>query len=336
MSGLIGNQMQWNPSKKGMYEVWYVTASHVQSQTGYWIRSTIKAATDGETYCQVWFATFDKQNADRTWAFHKKFPISLLAAETSPFKVRIGEHAEVRHDGARGKLSEGGHSAEWDLSWIPAHDVHYHIPKRMYDSENVTKVCSPNLNVALRGRIVVDGREIVFDGDPGDQTHVWGKKHVHEWAWSHCNGFEGNRTAAWEGLSVRLKRGGIVLPTLSIVALELDGEKLSFTELQDTLLTGATWKDRRYHVWARGLSAKLEAEFVSHEREMIATPYVDPDGDRLWCMNSCIADTTVKVWRRSLLGRWKEAATLRAPGRGHWEYGQRDPDPRVMRVHQSF
>src|SRR6185503_14773833 len=101
-----------------------------------------------------------------------------------------------------------GHSAEWDLSWIPSESAHLHLPDAAYLGHWAdTQVLAPNLNVAARGRITVDGERYELDGAPLGQTHLWGKKHAYSWAWSHCNAFEGDRGAALESLTVRLRRG---------------------------------------------------------------------------------------------------------------------------------
>ena len=342
-----GNAMVWDRAQRGHYEVWYLTASHLASGAGFWVRLTLEAPYEstGEPYCEAWFACFDPNASTPAWGFHQRFPIGLLEAQRSPHRVRIGDHAEVTDKSFTAKLSAGGHEVSWDLSWLPAPEVHLHYPPALYNVSRIdTKVCSPNLNVPLRGTIRARGpatggaqREWSFEGDPADQTHVWGRKHAHAWVWSHCNAFAGNRSAAWEGISARLKRGGIVLPTLTVVSLDLDGEKHHFTGLGDTLLSRGSWKDGHYQARASGRSVKLEAEFTSRPEHMIATPYVDPDGEPSYCMNSCIADCTVTVWRRSpFVGRWREAARLTARGGGHWEYGQRAPDPAVKARHEAY
>jgi len=335
--------MVWDCAKRGHYEVWYLTASHLQTGAGFWMRATLKSPLQGDPYCEVWFASFDRAASRPAWGFHQKFRIDELETTKSPHRVRIGDHAELTDQSFRGRIAAGGHSADWDLTWIKAPDTHMYMSPLLYKSPRIdTKVCSPNLNVPLRGviRAAPSGgaaREWRFDGDPADQTHVWGKKHAHAWVWSHCNAFQGNRSAAWEGLSAKLKRRGIVLPTLTAVSLDLDGERFHFTGLADTLLSRGRWQDGRYQARAIGRSVKLEAEFSARPEHFIVTPYVDPDGEPSYCMNSCVADCTVTVWRRSpFVGRWREHARLSAPGGGHWEYGQRAPDPAVTAWHESY
>src|ERR1700742_4290606 len=86
------NRMRWQ-FQRGHYEVWYATASHLQSRTGFWIRYTLEAPAEGhgEPYAQLWFARFDRERSDRTFGCNEKLSIGELRHEAAPFAVRIGE-----------------------------------------------------------------------------------------------------------------------------------------------------------------------------------------------------------------------------------------------------
>src|SRR5207244_4210878 len=101
------------------------------------------------------------------------------------------QHNRMTWDGRPGHyevwyttLSGAGHDCKWDLHWRPADTVHLHLPTMLYKgSFGDTRVLSPNLDVAARGEIVVDGERYVLDGEPAGQSHVWGKKHAYQWGW---------------------------------------------------------------------------------------------------------------------------------------------------------
>ncbi len=40
------NRMRWE-FQRGHYEVWYATLTHLPSRTGFWIRYTLAAPTEG-------------------------------------------------------------------------------------------------------------------------------------------------------------------------------------------------------------------------------------------------------------------------------------------------
>jgi hypothetical protein len=314
-----------------------MTFNHRPTSTGYWIRYTLEAPVEGhgEPYAQLWFARFDAKDPSRTFAFNKKFPIAEMTATEAPFSVRIGD-ARLTHSSASGALSGDGHSARWNLTWEPAGRTHYHLPKVMYRRGGVgdTTVLTPNLDVPFSGTIEVDGETIELKAEPGGQTHLWGRKHAHEWAWGHCNAFENRPGAALETLSVRLKKAGRVLPRLTILSLYLDGEVFKWTEFQHTLLTKAEYDTAHYRFSARGARARLEGEYTCRPEDMVVAPYVDPDGEPSFCSNTEVADLRITVFKRSSWrARWQEHARLVAPHCGHFEVGGRERDPKVLKDH---
>ena len=337
MSTEKDNQMVWG-RRPGHYEVWYATLSHRESGTGFWIRYTLESPRDGlgEPWAELWFARFDASDPAQTFGIHRRFPISALHDSDNPFSISIGD-SEVRNDGMRGGLAGGGHEVRWSLSWRPAEKTHYLLPGWAYQNPLViTKVLSPNQNVLTDGEIIVDGRRYELHGDPLGQTHLWGKKHAYAWAWGHCNAFD-DPAVSLEALSVRLKRGSIILPTLTLFTLNLDGELLDFRQPWSLPLARATFHTGKYHFVGMNAHAKLEGEFTCRPDDMLLTEYVDPDGDPAFCHNSCAADLTVTLWRRSpFVGRFREDRKLTVRRMGHFEWAARAGDAfNVKRVHTS-
>jgi hypothetical protein len=324
------NARVWR-GQAGHYEVWYLTFNHRPSRTGFWIRYTLDApsAGGGDPHAQLWFAHFDAADPRRNFAINRKFPITSMGARAAPFELSIGD-AALTHASARGGLAGAGHSARWDLAWTPARETHLFFPEVLYRSARVgTKVLSPNLDVALRGRVEVDGRAFVLEGEPGGQSHVWGRKHAEAWAWGHCNAFEGRTGTAFEVLTARVRR---IAPPLTFLTLVLEGEPLRFTGLADTLLNRGRMGTARYHFRALGSEARIEGGYSCRPEDMVVAEYADPDGEPSYCANTEVADLELRVHRRSgWLRRWVEQARLAAPKCGHFEIGGRSQDPAVQR-----
>jgi hypothetical protein len=330
----------WDGTRRGHYEVWYLTVNHRPSKTGFWIRYTLEAPTDPshEPYAQLWFAAFFADEPTRNFALNRRFPVSALQADAAPFQVTIGD-AVLGHGHARGALQGNGHAASWDLRWLPAATTHRHLPDLIYATPFAdTRVLSPNLDVPVRGTITIDGQRLELDGEPGGQTHVWGRKHAHAWAWGHCNAFEGQRGAAFETLTAQLKRGPFVLPPLTVATLYLDGAVHRFTGLRDTLRNRGRFasdeRGARYQLTAQDGTTRLVGEFVARPQDLVGAVYADPDGDPAYCANTEVGDLVLTLWqRRGLLGRWQETAQLRATGTAHFEVGSRRPASTVMQPH---
>jgi hypothetical protein len=333
------NVRRWDGARRGHYEVWYVTLHHAASETGYWIRYTLESPLDGvgQPYGQLWFARFDPRDPRRTFGINRKFPIASMTAEANPFAVHLGGNL-FRHDAARGALAGDGHDVRWDLAWTPAPTTHHHLPKVMYLRGGLgeTTVLSPSLDAPVTGSITVDGQTITFSGAHAServgQTHLWGKKHAHAWAWGHCNAFDGRPGAAFEALTVRLRRRNVTLPPLTVLALYLDGEALAFNQFRHTPFTRGEMGTGFYRFRALGPSVRLEGEFSARPADMVLAHYEDPDGAPSYCANTCAGDLRITVFRRSG-SRYREAARLLAPRRGHFEVATRSPDPAIEHQH---
>jgi hypothetical protein len=330
------NLLTWDGRQTGHYEVYYLTCNHLESRTGYWIRYTLEAPLlgHGQPYAQLWFAFFDARDPSKGFALNQRFPIDRFRAERAPFALHIGD-ALLGHDRMRGAIAGDGHSARWDLGWLPATATHRHLPDLIYKTSFAdTRVLSPNLDVPIRGTVIVDGRSFTFEGDPGGQTHLWGRKHAHSWAWAHCNAFEGQRGAALETLSVRLKRRGVVLPPLTLVSLYLDGEAHLLNGFEHTLVNRARFGTAHYHFVARGAEVRIRGEYACRPEDMVLTEYADPDGEASFCANTEVANLHLTVERRSRIWkRWHEQARLVAPQTAHFEVAGREPDPAIRRRH---
>lgn len=334
------NRQVWDGARRGHYEVWYLTLNHQASRTGYWIRYTMESPRDGHgaPYAQLWFAHFAADDPSRTFAINRRFPIEEMSTGADPFAVAIAD-AVLTDGSALGALAGGDHEVAWDLRWTPSPTTHRQLPDVFYRRGGLgdTTVLTPNLNVQLHGTITVDGTTHALAGDPGGQTHLWGRKHAFHWAWGHCNAFEGNDSAALETLTVRLKRRGRVLPPLTICGLHLDGEELLFNQLRHTAINRGTMGTAFYRFSGQGARARIEGEYSCRPEDMVVAEYADPDGEPSWCSNTEVADLRVTVWERAgLLGRWRERARLLAPRRGHFEVGARERDPAVKKDHQPI
>jgi hypothetical protein len=335
----VDNRIVWD-RQPGRYEVWFVTFNHRASETGFWIRHTLSApaAGRGEPYCQLWFARFDGRHPGENFALNRKLPIDALGARDEPFEVRVGE-AVLREDGLRGAIAGEGHRAEWDLSWIPAARSVLTLPALAYRTARTdTKFLAPNFSVPLRGRVVVDGREVDLAGNRAVQCHIWGKKHAHQWAWGHVCGFAEDEGVSLDVLSVSLRKGGVTLPRLTVASLRDGSEDVRLTRPWQLPLGRGEWFGGTFHFRAASGTVQLEGSFTASPADMVLAHYTDPDGEAAFCHNTEVATAQLTVRRRTLvsLSRWREVMTLTAPRLGHFEYAGREPDPAVARHHVSI
>jgi len=328
------NLRHWDDAARGVYEVWYLTWNDPRTDQGFWLRYITEAPTDGGPLRgELWFARFDPRDAKRTFGVHRRFAASAVSSTATPFEIAIAG-STLLHDRAHGMLEGDGHAIKWNLSWRPAAHTLRLLPGLMYvaDGRAETTVQSPNPRVAMSGTLEIDGERISLEGVTMGQSHVWGKKHAYNWAWGHCADFPGAPDALLELLGVRLRRGGVTLPPMFLLALDLDGERIRLNQFRHVAVNRASWGHGKVEWVARSPTVRVEGELTCAAHQMVNAPYVDPDGTRLYCANTEIGDARVVVWKRGLLG-WREHRRLVAPRRAHFELGTRERDASIDRPH---
>ncbi|MEJ7598573.1 MAG: tocopherol cyclase family protein [Kofleriaceae bacterium] len=325
------NYRRWTDATRGAYEVWYMTWNHPGTDQGYWLRFITEAPISGPPRAELWFARFDPKHPERTFGVHRVFP--GVTASESPFRIQL-PRARLGHDHSQGHLEGDGHQISWDLRWEPAPRTLRFLPDIMYARGGLgeTTVHSPNPRVPLSGTLVVDGEQLTFDRAVAGQTHVWGKKHAFSWVWGRCAEFAGAPDALLEILAVKLQRRGVTLPRMTLVNLELDGERHYLNQYRHVLSNRASWRTGHVAFTAWSPTVKIEGEMRCTPDQLVTAPYEDPDGTRVYCANTEIGDASVTVFRRRGLG-WREHRRLEAHRRAHFETGAREPDPAVVRQH---
>lgn len=327
------NITSWRPDQRGHYEVYYLTWNHPGTDQGFWLRYTLEAPHSGEPRAELWFARFDPKDPRRTFGVHKSFPASQFAAEGNRFQLTIAD-AVLAHDGARGRFDGAGHDMQWDLRWRPAPTTLRLLPDLAYSRKiGDSSVVSPNPRVLMSGSVTIDGDKLTFERVPLGQSHIRGTKHAYEWTWGRCADFDGAPDALLEIFGTRLRRGGITLPPLTLVALDLDGETHRFNQFRHAFLNRGTWTPGHVTFSARSATLKIAGEMTCDPNDLISTPYVDPDGTEVFCMNTEIGDANVVISRRGMFGRWHEVRRLEGRRRAHFEVAGRAPDSRVKNLH---
>ncbi len=331
---LSENRMRWQ-FQPGHYEAWYATLSQLATRTGFWIRYTLSSPeeTHGNPSGRVWFARFDPEDSARSFGVNRRFDIIDLESHEDPFSLRIGD-CELSDGQMRGRLDSAERKIEWDLSWSPSPTVHRHLPSVAYvGSWADTRVLSPNLNVAVSGKIIVDDEQYLFDGDPLGQSHLWGRKHAYRWAWAHLNTFSDRKTVL-EALTVQIRRGPIVVPHLSMMTLHLDGEIIELREPWQLPFVRAQENVGELVMRATTPRYRIDLSITAPRESLLMAEYVDPDGDSAYCHHTECGHATLRIARREGL-RYVPYRTLETEA-AHVEWGMRGGDSKVHLRHEAI
>ncbi len=288
------NQLRWDGAERGFYEVYYLKWNDRASNTAAWVRYTLTSPLRGlaEPYCELWGIFFDAAEPKNHFAVKNRFAISKLSCGASPFELRIGD-AQLRHDACRAKVVDAGsgRSLSWDVRFDSEDPTHRYFPSAWLYQHRFpkTKLLSPHCNARFSGVVETGDRRIEFANAPGQQTHIWGTKHAHRWVWGHCNAFEEDPGAVWEGLTAQLKLGPVASPRLSLFYLKAGGEVHHFNDLPRWLSNKGQWELGKWRFRFGNESIRVEGEIDAPYDSLVGVRYLDPDGDPLWCSNSKVA-----------------------------------------------
>ena len=319
------NVLQWDGTP-GHYEVYYLSATDPATGIGLWIRYTMVAPQHAPATCSLWFMAMDPAG-DVHVGRKVSFPIDQLVAEPDPFRLLVGD-SELSDRGMAG----GFEDIKWELMWNPtdpgrAYEHVHPLLRRARVAKTVLVL--PHADLSIDGTVSFGGRELTLSGAHGGQAHLWGSKHANRWAWVHCNDFAGDTGAFVDAVSVFVPRlGREIGPSTPVVGRFLD---------EDFIATGPLAVVRapsRFALtsWAFEAVAgrrRIVCEVDAPRPSLVGVTYDDPDGDLAYCYNSEAASMRVSVFDKAWHGRfpWLLRETLEAPGRAHFEYGQRDPVP---------
>ncbi len=335
------NVRKWPADRRGVAEVWYATWNDPTTGQGFWLRFILKSPPPqhsvppfgDQPFGELWFARFDPKDPARTFGIHKRFGTEQVSVSDAPFEVSIGGSV-IANDRSAGHLAGNGHDVRWDLRWEPGQTMRWY-PDSFYRRPIAESTAlSPNPRVPLSGTLHVDGAEILFDRVIAAQSHTWGKRYTHSWLWGHCNEFAGAPDTVLEVLAGRMRKRGVTLPVMGTISLVLDGETLSLNGLRNIPRNHMRWDTASARFGGRSLTTRIEGELSCAPEDMINAPYFDPDGQALFCANTCIGSAKLTVWKRSSpFSSWREHRRLESSGRAHFEMGGRDRDPRVTTPH---
>jgi Tocopherol cyclase len=326
------NLCRWNGRSAPHYEVWFLTLNHRASQRGFWFRYAIEApsARDQAPHASVWAATFERKKPDRNFGIKRNCAIEEFEFEgRERFSLKIADSL-FAPERAVGSVENDDHSIEWDLGFTPNEKTYHHITRAVTGIARPSSfVCSPNLDARFSGTITVDGRKIVLENEPGCQSHIWGRKHVDEWVWVHSNAFESHAGTVFEGLAARPRRAGVTLPPVASLFLRHRGEEHRFFRMRFK----EQWKRKLgMGYWSfSAMNTKLYIEGVTQcrLRDMLQAEYSDPDAERLYCINSEVANLKIRIFRRVRGLRWRHVETIQSRATSHLEHASRKRDPLV-------
>lgn len=309
------------------YEVYYLTFNHRASRTGFWIRYTLDRRGPGASPSEaaLWFHCFRRDDASGSFGGKQRFDPGALGAVPG-VDVRI-DGSELGPGRASGTADIDGRRVAWEIAFVPSPTAVWLAPGPLRAIGLAkTSVVYANLDARFRGRVTVDGEAFELRDEPGCQTHLWGEKRAHGWAWGHCNAFDGDAPCAIDGVAAFLKRGARVVGPLTGVFVRYRGDDYLCNAVHTMVRARAELAFPTWSFTAGAGGTRFVGRFAATPERMLQAAYEDADGERAYCCNSEVGDLELEVWRDGA-----RVETLRATGTAHLEFVSRErrPDVRV-------
>lgn len=332
-ANFLDNLCRWDGHSAPHYEVWFLTLNHRDSQRGFWFRYAIEAPASPENsrpFAALWAAVFNRRAPESNFGLRREYGIDQLSlGGREDFGLRIGDGCFALSL-ASGRVTNGDHTVEWDLNYIPCDTTYHHVSRALNHLARPSSfVCSPNVDTRFTGRISFDGEDVILKDEPGCQSHLWGRKHVDDWVWVHSNAFENHPGTVFEGLAARPRRASLKLPRVQSLFLRHRGQEHRFTRVR----LAEQWH-RKLGMGYWSFSAMnpryyIEGAAQCRLRDMLQAEYVDPDGESLFCINSEVANLKIRLFRRVHGLRWRHLETIKAFATAHVEHASRMRDEGV-------
>jgi hypothetical protein len=330
------NSCRYDGNKNGYYEVWFLTLNDRATRRGFWFRYTIDVL-EGRSDPQpgLWGCTFDPKQPDSTFGIKQYFPTDSWRKSEKSENLIIGvDQGAFYSNRLVGSLQDRDKEISWDLTFEPSSKTFHHIDQRAKKLfKPKTLICAPNLNVEFSGKVIANREEYHLDRAVGCQQHIWGSKHAESWAWAHCNLFDNEPTAIFEGLAARPRRGPITMPPLTLAYLRYQNEEFYFNSISNLVSAKNRVGDYEWEFTTGDARTRLHGLASTRPEKMLQVEYPDPDGDKTFCINSEISDFKLTLEKRSgRLSKWKTVAELVSNGTTHFEIASRTKHPTITLI----
>jgi hypothetical protein len=309
------NRPVWDGRSRGLYEAWFLTFNVPEEKAAFWLRYSLDAPDEGAAHAELWGHFFDAREPAKSFGIRSRAERDGFELGTGGGFIRMGA-AALAEGYATGATAAHGHTLSWELSFEPGATAYFLTPApiRPFIMKRRTNWCVPNLNVRYRGRVNIDGRELALGGVPGQQSHLFGRRHASRWVWLHCNAFDGGRDALIEGIAPVLGKSG---RPITVIYIRYRGRDY-LCALPKSLVVARS--ESAFPEWT--FECRTDGlEFVGRARasldRMLQVQYADPDGTPSFCCNSEIADLEIEVKQRGAV-----IDTLRATGTANLEFGE--------------
>lgn len=278
----------------GHYESWFLRANHPSKPQAFWIRYTLFVPKDNRpSLGELWAIWFDGEQ-DRVVAVKQEHPLDGCSFSREKMSVRIGD-AELDSHRLKGSAKHNGHEIRWCLGYEGEPEPLLFLPENLYTTKlPKAKSVVSRPQVQFRGKITVDGEEMVIDHWPGSENHNWGSQHTDRYAWGQVAAFDDAPGAFLECITAQVKVGPLRSPWMSIACLRLDGRDYLFNSLGRAFRADGSYHFFDWQMTTNNGRESLSVSISAPASHFTALTYYNPPKGSKTCLNSKIARCEVR------------------------------------------
>jgi hypothetical protein len=243
---------------------------------------------------------------------------------------RLGE-IEFTHTSARGQIQSKGQTISWDLAMAPRQDATVElIPARFKKLGLVqSSIDAPGADLAVTGKIIVNGETIEWDKALGSSSHQTGQSHGHSWTLARSNSFFNEQGVpvpfVFEGVSVRGHiLGGIPGPRLSSLYFLYQGQAFQFDSIRDALRLKSRNTVNQWHFQAERGEMQFRGFASAEHKDFAGLSFEDTSGSMMYVSTSEFADVEIHIFKNGKL-----ETALRSNQSASFEIISRNQNPYV-------
>lgn len=304
---LMKSRERWNAcryladdprDRKGHYESWFQRANHQERPLAFWIRYTIFSpeGRPQDALGELWAIYFDGEK-NRVTAIKQVMPIRECEFSKTGLDHRVGV-STLSSEALVGEAIGQGNEVSWDLRYTSPDPHLLLLPERLYTApfpKAKSLVGSPLAR--FKGRLVVNGEEIVVDDWVGSQNHNWGSKHTDKYAWGQVAGFDDEPDAFLEVATARVRLGPIWTPWMTVMVLRIDGEEIRLNSIPQSIKAAGRYDYFNWNFESRSRQAGISGSIAAPIEHFVGLPYSNPPGGEKTCLNTKIASCHLTLRR---------------------------------------
>jgi hypothetical protein len=280
----------------GHYESYFQRANHPVQPRGFWIRYTIFSPDQRpqDAIGELWAVVFDG-STDRHVVAKTEVPIGQCSFSNDRFAARIAD-SELGSGVLSGRAGSASNTITWNLAYKGESPPVFDFRPNRYEASFPKAKALVGVPMArFTGTMTLNGETLEIADWVGSQNHNWGVRHTDRYAWGQVCGFDNARESFLEVASAQLKVGPIWSPLITLVVVRHADKEYACNSLLQGIRARAAYDYFAWHFVSRTKAARIEGELRAPREAFVGLRYRNPPGGMKYCLNSKIAECTLRI-----------------------------------------